>query len=303
MLMASMEPGTRAKVNPSFLVRHPLVAFFLLTYVISWLIWLSMVALALDIQSPAGRALNIVAIAGPTLAGLALAAAREGRRGVGQLLGSLWRPPPQPIWVGVAMLLPLVLITVAAALAFLMGEWMLPIAGAASWTLLLREFARILVFGGPLGEEIGWRGFALPRLLRENSPMKASVLLGLVWGVWHAPMYAIAGTGQNEMLRGGGSFPFLFVAFVIWTIGLSILFTWLYKLARGNLLVVVLLHTAVNTSVFLPAFIGLHSGMIPLLNAGLTWVAAIVVSRTGLFRRDSALSATRPELEGAGLEP
>jgi hypothetical protein len=80
------------------------------------------------------------------------------------------------------------------------------------------------------------------------------VLLGLVWGVWHAPLYAIAGTGQNEMLRSGGSFPFLFVAFVVWTIGLSVLFTWLYKLARGNLLVVILFHAAVNTAVFLPAF-------------------------------------------------
>jgi hypothetical protein len=73
MLEAIMDSGTKAKVIPSFLARHPLVAFFLLSYAISWLIWLSMVALALDIRSPAGRALNIVAIAGPTLAGLALA--------------------------------------------------------------------------------------------------------------------------------------------------------------------------------------------------------------------------------------
>ncbi|MBK8901595.1 MAG: CPBP family intramembrane metalloprotease [Anaerolineaceae bacterium] len=267
-------------------LRYPLAIFFILTYAISWTIWLSMIVLSLDILTPLGRTLNIIAIFGPTLAGLVLTAIRHGSSSVGQLIGRLWRPQPRPTRIGVALLLPLAIMVAAAALAFLIGDLLLSTA-AAGWLLLLGEFVRIFFFGGPLGEEIGWRGYALPRLLRDHSPMQASVLLGLVWGGWHAPIYAIVGTGQNEMLRSGGSFPFLFIAFVVWTIGLSILFTWLYKLAQGNLLVVILFHAAVNTAVFLPAFLGVQSGMITLLNAGLTWVAAVLVSRTRLFRQEA----------------
>jgi uncharacterized protein len=285
-----MKTDMKTNAIPSLLMRHPVAAFFVLTYAISWGIWLLMAVLSLGIHMPLGGMLNIVAIFGPTLAGLTLTATGQGRTGVYQLLSRLWQPLPQPAWIGVALLLPLVIMAVAAALAFLIGDLMLSTAVAVGWLLLLGEFVRILFFGGPLGEEIGWRGYALPKLLHDHSPFKASVLLGLVWGVWHAPLYAIAGTGQNEMLRSGGSFPFLFVAFVVWTIGLSVLFTWLYKLARGNLLVVILFHAAVNTAVFLPAFFHVQSGVVPLLNAGLTWVAAILVSRTRLFRQKTGAS-------------
>jgi uncharacterized protein len=274
----------KTNTTPIWLMHYPLAFFFLLTYAISWSIWLLMSVLSLNIHTPLGSTLNIIAIFGPTLGGLILTAVYHGRNGIVQLLGRLWRPRPRPPWIGAAFLLPLAIIAAAAVLAILMGELTLASATATGWLLLFSEFVRILFFGGPLGEEIGWRGYALPRLLRDHSPMRASVLLGLVWGVWHAPLYAIAGTGQNEMLRSGGSFPFLFVAFVIWTIGLSVLFTLLYKLAQGNLLVVILFHAAVNTAVFLPMFFRMQSGMVPLLNAGLTWLVAILVSRTWLFR-------------------
>jgi hypothetical protein len=287
LIIIKFNPIPKVKTNAILLslLRDPAAVFFGLTYAISWSIWLLMAVLSLDIRAPLGSTLNIAAIFGPTLAGLILTAVRHGRSGVGQIIVRLWQPRPRPAWIGAALLLPLAILTAAAMLAFLMGELTLASTAATGWLLLFGEFVRIFFFGGPLGEEIGWRGYALPRLLRDHSPMRASVLLGLVWGVWHAPIYAIAGTGQNEMLRSGGSFPFLFVAFVVWTIGLSVLFTWLYKLAGGNLLVVILFHAAVNTAVFLPTFFHAQSGMVPLLNAGLTWVAAILVSRTRVFRQ------------------
>jgi uncharacterized protein len=278
-----MKTVMKTNATPLLLMRHPVVAFFVLTYAISWSIWSLMTVLSLVIHTPLGGMLNVTAIFGPTLAGLILTVIGQGRTGGYELLSRLWQPKPRPVWIGVALLLPLSLIAIGVFLAFLLGEAMLSSPASIGWLLLLGEFIRILFLGGPLGEEIGWRGYALPRLLRDLSPMRASVLLGLVWGVWHAPMYTIAGTGQNEMLHSGGSFPFLFVAFVVWTIGLSVLFTWLYKLAQGNLLIVILFHAAVNTAVFLPVFFGVQSGVVPLLNAGLTWVAAILVSRSRLF--------------------
>lgn len=95
------------------------------------------------------------------------------------------------------------------------------------------------LFQGPLGEELGWRGFLLPRLLDKCSPLKASLILGLVWGVWHMP----AG-----MLPGG---PYYFhsvtgtVLFIASTVAMSILMTVLFLHTRGSVLLAIVLHGSV----------------------------------------------------------
>ena len=142
--------------------------------------------------------------------------------------------------------------------------------------MLLVEFVRILFLGGPLGEEPGWRGFALPRLQQRRTALTSSVLVGLIWGLWHIPLYLLPGTGQHELLRTGTSPAFAIGGFVGWTIGLSVLFTWLFNQTRGSLIVVILFHAAVNLAAFLPATVG-STGAATLLNVLLTWIAAIVV--------------------------
>lgn len=244
-----------------------------------------MIALSLDLKKPPGSIINGLAIFGPTLSALILTAVLFGREGLRQLLDRL-----SPSQVGmrsyiIAISLPFLIIIVALIIGILMSDPFPTNLAGSAWILpLLIESGRILFFGGPLGEEIGWRGFALPRLLDGRSAFRASMMLGLVWGIWHAPIYFVSGSGQNDMLRSGGSFAMLFPAFVAWTLGLAVLFTWIYKMTNGNLLVAILFHTAVNTAVFLPFVIGAQSGLVPLLNAGLTWVAAIIVSRTKVFR-------------------
>jgi uncharacterized protein len=111
--------------------------------------------------------------------------------------------------------------------------------------------------------------------------LTSSILLGLVWGLWHIPLYFVPGTGQNEILRTGTSPAFAIGGFVGWTIGLSVLFTWLFNQTQGSLLVVIGFHTAVNLAAFLPAAVG-SVGVAPVLNVLLTWlVAAVVVIRYG----------------------
>jgi len=269
----------------SFISRHPLTAYFILAYVISWGLWFSMVALSLDLKSQPGSIINGVAIFGPTLAGLMLTPVLAGRVGLLQLFGRLSPSQPGMRSYVAAISLPFLIMIVALIIGILMGDSFPTNLVGGAWILpLLAESVRILFFGGPLGEEIGWRGFALPRLLSNNSSFKASLTLGLIWGIWHAPIYFVTGSGQNDMLMSGGSFAMLFPAFVVWTIGLAVLFTWIYKMTNGNLLITILFHTAVDTAVFFPSVIGVQSGIVPLLNAGLTWVAAIIVSRTKIFR-------------------
>jgi len=93
--------------------------------------------------------------------------------------------------------------------------------------------AAAIVF--PVGEEIGWRGFALPRLIDKVGPLAASAIIGVVWTLWHVPMLTLQGVH-----------PALYLAFVPFLVGGSILFTWIYTHTRGSLLLAVLTHVGAH---------------------------------------------------------
>ena len=109
---------------------------------------------------------------------------------------------------------------------------------AGSAQILLVCFAHNLLLGGSLGEEIGWRGFLLPALLKEMRPSTASVVLAVVSGLWHLPVDLYAGFG----VTGVGAI----LARIIFLVPISMLFTWFYLHSKGSLLVAVLLHTSIN---------------------------------------------------------
>jgi hypothetical protein len=92
---------------------------------------------------------------------------------------------------------------------------------------------------GPVQEEFGWRGYALPKLLRKFNPLSASLVLGAVWGLWHLPLFYIPGTGQSNM-------PFWI--FLCYTAEFSIVYTWLFLQTSRNLFSALLLHATINTS-------------------------------------------------------
>jgi len=106
-----------------------------------------------------------------------------------------------------------------------------------AWIVLV-SFAHNVLLGGPLGEEIGWRGFLLPELLKRNGPLVASLTLGVVWGLWHLPIDLYAGF----LVKGPGAV----VVRIIWTLPVAILFTWFYLRSKGSLLVALLLHASIN---------------------------------------------------------
>jgi membrane protease YdiL (CAAX protease family) len=95
----------------------------------------------------------------------------------------------------------------------------------------------VLTDPGPLGEEPGWRGYALPHLQKERTALSASIILGLIWGVWHVPAFLIGGTPQH-----GLSLP----ALLLGGVALSILATWLYNNTRGSVMLTILLHLMAN---------------------------------------------------------
>jgi CAAX protease family protein len=257
-----------------------LLAFVALTFAISWAIWWGMALTSMGIGTSAGAVLNVIALSGPSITALTLSAVLGSGKLRGLLDGlSIGRASAR--WVVVALVLPLTIIVVAIAVSVLVFGAPNPVITIALVGVLAREFVRVLFLGGPLGEELGWRGFALPRLQARLTAFRASLLLGLIWGLWHIPLYFVRGTGQFETVSGGTSPSFAIGAFVVWTIGLSILFTWLFNETRGSLIVVILFHTSINLAAFVPAAVG-STGAASFLYAIVTWIVAlIVVSRFG----------------------
>ena len=224
--------------------RHPLVAFFALAYAISWALWTPLWLPALGGPSltslPFHHALGAV---GPIGAAVAIAALVDGRRGVRALVSSLgaWRGRLR--WVAVAVLGPALVLVLAVMLVAQIGGTPVSWDGVG----VSREFPafsaigffayNVITFG--IGEETGWRGFALPRLQIRHSALVATALLTLGWAAWHIPLFLYR-PGYTSMGLGGtvGWLASLFTG--------AVLLTWLFNASRGSLLVVSLFHAAID---------------------------------------------------------
>jgi membrane protease YdiL (CAAX protease family) len=170
-----------------------------------------------------------------SLNGIALTAYYDGVPGLRRIVGRLlpWRAGPQWYviifgWYG--------LITAAAIyMAGLDGATPASVPGLRA---VLIGLPLTLVFDvGPVGEEFGWRGFALPRILETRSPLWASLILGAIHAVWHVPLFFIATTSQSRL-----SFPLFFTG----VISIAIIDTWLYLRTDANLLLAILVHLMSN---------------------------------------------------------
>jgi membrane protease YdiL (CAAX protease family) len=216
-----------------------LVLFCALACAFSWADWGLVLASArgwISVRVP----LNPWGSFGPALAALVVCGLREGRASLASLLRSLlawrfgWR-----LWA-FALLGPPALLALAAVLYVLGGGTLQPWKAADVGQLVVLSIV-VLIVGGPLGEEIGWRGYLLPRLLNRARPVPASLLIAAIWAMWHLPLFWVPGAAQE-----GGSIP----AFVAFVAGFSVLTTWLYLASGGSLLAAVVFHNAINVATF-----------------------------------------------------
>jgi membrane protease YdiL (CAAX protease family) len=135
---------------------------------------------------------------------------------------------------------------------------------------------------GPLGEEAGWRGFALKRMLRNSTPMKSAVLLGIVWSLWHLPLFFISGTTQNA-LSIYGLFPAL-LGYLLYTVMISVLITLLYVMSNGSVLGSILLHTMGNLSLgIVPLILSKSGGVVLLTVLSITSMCLVYRYRKTMF--------------------
>lgn len=183
--------------------------------------------------APPRHPLYLLAGYGPSMAGIIMAAWTEGWAGVRRLLA---RAVPTltalPWYVAVLVGYP----AAAAAVTWLLMPDSL--GGLPPWGRLVSLVPVTLVLDtGPLGEEFGWRGFALPRMLRRWPPTSAALILGVIWFAWHLPTFFISTLSQSHL-----SIP----VFLVNSLSLSILMTWLQLRTRGDLFVMILVHLMAN---------------------------------------------------------
>jgi membrane protease YdiL (CAAX protease family) len=204
--------------------------YFLLAFAITWGLQLpALLAHEGIIEGPPERYMALVGLGafGPMVA--AMIAARAEATGLRALFRPLWTWRVAARWYAAALFLPGAIFVVAAAMWNALGhaEPLLYLPDNAAF------LAAAIVF--PFGEEIGWRGFALPRLMTKMGPLAASAVVGVVWTLWHLPMLTLQGVP-----------PLLYCAFVPFMVGGSVLFTWIYRHTRGSLLLAVLTHVGAH---------------------------------------------------------
>jgi len=244
-------PARPASARKSVLARHPLVSFFVMAYAFSWIVWAPWVLgedgaglLPINISQTASGYLNATSIlAGPTLAAFIMTATTEGREGVRRLLGRyvLWRVGLR--WHLFA-LLGIPLIMVLGTMVYSMELPNLGTLGGPSYLLsYLGYFALVTLLGGPLLEEGGWRGFALPRMERLHGPLLASLILGVLWALWHLPEFLVPSWAASS---GGGGVLGI-TLFTLTAITFTIVITWVFNNTRASLLLAILVHASIDT--------------------------------------------------------
>jgi membrane protease YdiL (CAAX protease family) len=247
--------------------RHPIITFFVLAYALAWAIESPLVFLGDSITGTQNLVLVILASNVPSVVAIVLTVIVLGRGALRRLLGRLliWRV--NPLWYLVVLLGPVALVGAVVPLNALLGGPALslgmPLLGAAIF------FGFSVFPGSALGEEIGWRGYVLPRLQFRMSALSASLLLAPIWALWHLPLWLQGKPFQT---------PTLYAGFVVSAFALSVILTWVYNSTGGSLLMVVLLHATVNLPQTLVIDeLGSRAAVPILLYWGLMIVAAIVV--------------------------
>lgn len=237
--------------------RYPLIAFCVLAYALSWWAW-PLYAMGL-IPVP-------VASFGPFLAALVVLAITGGKRGVSGLLRRMvqWRIGFR--WWVLALLIPIGLTGIAAALNLLLGATPDP-SVLDSWPSLFATFALVLLVPGLGGawEEPGWRGFAVPRLQTGRSALRASLILGMIIAGWHIPLMVAGQVHWSD---------------IVLIFGAVIVFNAVFNSVGGSVLIIMVMHAVNNTvsgSFFSPMFTGADSTRQSWLLAGVWWAAAIAV--------------------------
>ncbi|WP_149305001.1 CPBP family intramembrane glutamic endopeptidase [Pareuzebyella sediminis] len=230
--------------------RKKLFVFLLLTFLWSWILWIIGLNYLSDgiNQESIGKFLVFffVGVYGPTISGIITTLFFDGLKGLFELLKKLfiWKVPFK--YYLYIIFLPLIFVIIGIALY---GQFIGEIGGFDRMAYL--SIPTILLTGlyaGPLGEELGWRGFLLPEFQKKYSNLKSAIIIGFIWFVWHIPLWwAPFGT----LVSGEPISIIPVIAYFTVLICLSIIITWLVINSKGSVLIAILFHLSINAGIAL----------------------------------------------------
>jgi len=248
-----------------------LILFFLITYFVAWLFFITANLISYNAQFSALSSLLIfMGAISPRLVAITLTALTKGAQGVRLLINKISFTDTRIIWYAFALTF-IAFIKGLAALVFhlLYHSW--PQFGTTSWYVMLFAIAGSMWFLA--GEEIGWRGYALPLMSRKFGLATSGILLGIIWATWHLPLFYIAAADTFNQ-----SFPL----YLLQVTGLSVIMAWLFWKVNGNLLPLMVFHAAINnTKDIVPSASNpsaspftLHASPIGWISVALIWAVA-----------------------------
>jgi membrane protease YdiL (CAAX protease family) len=236
--VTALEPPARVNQVVEWLRRYPLLSYFVIAYAFTAVYDFMVIANFHDPSFPRDF--------GPSLAALIVTAATAGKPGVKQLLWRLvqWRVDVR-WYLFVFLGIPAIYISGIALVPGALASFKPPSLEGLLVFPGLVAFLYVLVFAGPLFEEPGWRGFALPRMQPRWGPLIGSIILGLLWAGWHFTEYA----ANPEFAAANGGLTAQGIAvFVIAVVSFSVVITWVFNNTQGSVLLAILTHTAINWS-------------------------------------------------------
>ena len=255
-----------------FIKSHPLLSYFVLTFAISWGGGLIVVGPGRFLGAKSGvlfLSVVLVGLAGPSVSGILMTGLVDGRTGLSEFQSRLlkWRVGAR--WYAIALLSAPLLITAVLLALSLISPKFLPgiLASDDKVSVLLIGIVTGLIAG--IFEELGWTGFVIPRMRQRYSILSTGLILGLLWGAWHYPLFPTSGTSSKAL-----ALAIVLVRLFAWLPPYRVLMVWVYDRTNGSLLIAMLMHASLSASMFIlhPLVTG-----VAILTYVLVWAAALWV--------------------------
>ena len=268
-----------------WMTQHTLFSFFVLAYAISWILSVPYILAEWGILKGNFEAAFVVKSFGPMAAAFLMTWILEVKEGILRLRKQIRQVKESWKWylivlLGIpALLMAGILVQPGTTAGF---------KGLSPALLAGYPFYLVAIFfgGGPLGEEPGWRGFALPRLQKRYGPLVGTLILSVLWTCWHLPDFLTSAQGGGP---GTGFSAFLanFPIFFLLVTALAILFTWVYNRNHGSVFMTLLAHASVNTPqvVLVPLFPAVSTitlNLAALIGFGISAILVVIFTRTKL---------------------
>lgn len=286
--MQNQSPTSTTSAFDLWIKQNQILAFFILAYAISWVLSIPFILKEWGVLAGDYRLFFIIKSFGPYLAALILSYRLEGKEGLTRFRSKIRQYKVGTIWylislIGIPALFILGVLVQPGTLAGFKGMQ------AAVLIQYLASFVLVAFGGGPLGEEPGWRGFALPRLQAKHGPLVGTLLLAFVWTCWHLPDFLTSAQGGGPG-TGLSAFMVNFPIFLALVTALAVILTWVYNRTGGSVLMAILVHASVNTpqvalAPLFPALDTTRLNTAALIGFGLAAVLVLVFTRGRLGYR------------------